>query len=237
MFFSMNELSRNWNVYPTTILHVGAHEAEELEQYERLQCKKIYWVEAQPNKVNALKQRLNPNLHEVIEAAVWDQDGIELDLIVASNSESTSLLEFNTHKESYPEIGESQRFKIKTQTLESIIANDAKPDFVNLDIQGVELRALKGYEKRLSDVKWIYTEVNRKELYTGCALVSEIDEYLSGQGFVRVCTRWWKDHGWGDALYIRTEKINSVTLLQRLRQSKVRIFWNLKNDLRIFLRR
>jgi len=233
----MNELSRNWNVFPSTILHVGAHEAEELEQYERLQCKRIYWVEAQPSKVNALKQRLNPNLHEVIEAAVWDQDGIELELIVASNSESTSLLEFNTHKVKYPKIGESDRFKIETKKLESIIKVDAKPDFINLDIQGVELRALKGYEKHLSNVKWIYTEVNKNELYTGCAMVSEIDMYLTEFGFIRACTRWWKNDGWGDALYIRAGEIDTFSLLQRLRQSKEQVFWELKNYLRMALRR
>jgi FkbM family methyltransferase len=237
MFFSMSELSQNWNVFPTTILHVGAHEAEELAQYELLQCERIYWIEAQPGKADALKQRLNPNLHEVIEAAIWDQDEIELELIVASNSESTSLLEFNTHKASYPKIGESERFKVKTKKLESIIGNNAKPDFINLDIQGVELRALKGYEKRLSDVKWIYTEVNKKELYTGCAMVSEIDEYLSEQGFTRACTRWWKNDGWGDALYIRAEEISAFSLLQRLRQSKEQTFWIFKNALRITLRR
>jgi hypothetical protein len=52
-------------------------------------------------------------------------------------------------------------------------------------------------------VKAVFTEVNTEEVYKGCALISQIDDFLSPLGFERVETVMWKNHPWGDALYIR----------------------------------
>ena len=78
-----------------------------------------------------------------------------------------------------------------------------KLNFVNLDIQGVELRALKSMEKYLSHVHYIYTEVNTEEVYKGCNLIGEIDAYLKGLGFVRVAQKIYSEYGWGDAFYMK----------------------------------
>ena len=57
---------------------------------------------------------------------------------------------------------------------------------------------------RLQDIKYakvIYLEVNEKELYNHCALITDIDEYLLKYNFKRILTKMTK-HGWGDALYV-----------------------------------
>ncbi len=71
----------------------------------------------------------------------------------------------------------------------------------NLDIQGVELLAMKGGLNALKHVEVIYTEVNEKELYKGCVRLEVLDDFLKNQGFKRVFTRMTQ-HGWGDAVYI-----------------------------------
>jgi hypothetical protein len=76
-------------------------------------------------------------------------------------------------------------------------------NFINLDIQGAELKALKGMEEYLHQIDYIYTEVNSDYVYEGCALIGEIDEYLQKFGLIRVETKWCGDYKWGDALYIR----------------------------------
>ncbi len=80
-----------------------------------------------------------------------------------------------------------------------------KINFINLDIQGVELNALKSMEKYLESpgIQYIFTEVNTEHVYKDCGLLSEIDEYLSRFGFERVETKMWLDCGWGDAFYMR----------------------------------
>ena len=49
----------------------------------------------------------------------------------------------------------------------------------------------------------IYTEVNEDYVYLECALISEIDSYLSTFDFVRVETSWYQNCKWGDAFYIK----------------------------------
>ena len=80
---------------------------------------------------------------------------------------------------------------------------DIDYNFLNLDIQGAELKALKGMEEYLDKVDYIYTEVNEDYVYKGCALVSELDEFLGKYGFTRVETSWAGNCKWGDAFYIK----------------------------------
>ena len=80
---------------------------------------------------------------------------------------------------------------------------DINYNFLNFDIQGAELKALKGMEEYLNKVDYIYTEVNCDYVYKNCALITEIDEYLSQFRLYRVETEWCQDFKWGDAFYIR----------------------------------
>jgi hypothetical protein len=87
--------------------------------------------------------------------------------------------------------------------LDEVIPEHTNFDFLTLDIQGAELEALKGMGRLISKVRWIFTEVNRREMYSGIPLVSDLDTFLSERGFSRVVTLW-NPAGWGDALYVRT---------------------------------
>ena len=65
-----------------------------------------------------------------------------------------------------------------------------------------ELEVFRGAGEFLDRVDFIMTEVNRDEVYEGCAQVEEIDKYLSKYKFKRVETSWDGDC-WGDALYLK----------------------------------
>ena len=206
MLIPVKVLKRFWGVNPQTIVHVGAHNAEELEDYKIAQWGPVTWIEAQPQKAQALSKRI-PSNHKIIEAAVWDVADIELNLNVMSNTESTSLLSLGTHAQEHPSVELSHTIPVKTKTLLQLLNGLPTPELIALDIQGVELRAIKGYGRKISEVKWIYCEVNKAELYKDCCLISELDEYLSKYGFKRAVTRWTA-HNWGDALYENRNLVN-----------------------------
>lgn len=215
MLVSVNELKRFWGVTPNSLVHVGAHNAEELEAYTKAGWHSVTWIEAQPDKVSQLA-RIIPSHHKLIEAAVWDIDDVSMDLNIMTNTESTSLLNLGTHATEHPEVVLESTIKVNTKTLSTLIPENNVPELLTLDIQGVELRALKGYKKSLGEVNWIYSEVNCRELYEGCGLVWDLDEYLSQFGFKRVVTKW-SDHGWGDALYVNKKvKVTSVLRVKQL---------------------
>ncbi|CAN1484506.1 fkbM_fam, methyltransferase, FkbM family [Candidatus Nanopelagicaceae bacterium] len=239
MLISINELVNDWNVNPESVLHVGAHEGEESTEYERHNWTPVIWIEAQPKLVQQLREKLNPVNHTVIEAAVFNVDDIELEFKISSNSQSSSLLNFGTHSRDYPEITFVEKLKVKTSRLDTILESGNIPEFINLDIQGVELPALESLGDLINKVRFIYTEVNRIGVYEGCSLIGEIDDFLNSHGFKKLTSRWHYLEGWGDALYVRKEQ-KPQSIVQLLR-SKFRLIMfykpQYKSILRAFLKK
>ena len=219
MLISVDELHNLWNVRPTGVVHVGAHLAEESKEYERFNWAPIIWIEAQPVLVEALKKKLDPTTNSVIEAAVWNKSDVELKLNVASNSQSTSLLDFGSHESSYPDVTFTESLTVKTKRLDEILNDYVCPNFINLDLQGVELQALEGLGQLIEKFDYIFVEVNKVEVYKQCTLVGSLDTFLDQSGFSRVTTRWVLGRGWGDALYIRNSASTRRSQRQKLETS------------------
>ena len=99
-----------------------------------------------------------------------------------------------------------------------------KYNFLNIDLQGYELNALKSLGNRLNDIDWIYTEVNSRTLYKNCTLLDELDLFLLKRGFRRVelyMTDWY----WGDAVYKREDLGKKEYLIKRIKI----MGWGIKN--------
>ena len=129
---------------------------------------------------------------------------------VSSNSQSSSLLELGSHTKDYPEVTYIEKNVVIAKRLDAVIPDSYSFDFINLDIQGAELSALRGLGKHLQNARYIYSEVNKKQVYIGCPHISDIDKFLQTYGFRRIATRWVFKKGWGDALWIKTDEIKSI---------------------------
>ena len=208
VLISVSELSRNWGVTPNGVLHIGAHLGEEAQEYEKFNWIPIIWVEAQPLLVKQLESKFQHPNHRVINAAIWHEDNVSLKLHVASNSMSSSLLEFGSHAISYPEIQYVNEIEVLTKRIDTLIDATEMPNFLNIDIQGAELAAIQSLGDLITKVDYIFVEVNKREVYKECTKVGDLDSFLEDKGFNRVTTRWYVKQGWGDALYIRKSKVN-----------------------------
>ena len=189
------------------VLHVGAHECEEASVYQNLGIpdKRVIWIDALQDKVDKAVSRGVPN---VFQAVMSDKDGEEVTFKRTNNDQSSSILEFGTHAKHYTWCVVTNRIIMKTTTIDVFMKerelDPANYDLWNFDVQGAELKALKGGEASLQHVKALYLEVNTEEVYKECAQIGEIDSYLAPFGFKRVITRLVSE-GWGDALYIKTQ--------------------------------
>ncbi len=185
------------------VLHVGAHECEELADYLRggVAVNDIDWVEANP----ALVARMAARGITVHNAAVSDVEA-ELPFHVTNNGQSSSLLKFGTHEASYPWCKVVETITVRTKRLDTLIVEKSIPmerrNFWNLDIQGAELSALRSAGDNINFADAIYVEVNTQEVYRGCGQLPELDTFLESKGFKREAIRM-TGAGWGDALYIR----------------------------------
>jgi len=211
-------MKRIFHVQPQTILHVGAHLGEELVDYIEAGwgSKKRIWVEAQSNLADNLRKKVSGDLDIVLEACVWSESGEEKVFNNATNSQSSSLLEFAEHSVDYPEITKMSETRMITIRLDDLLSKDEKIDLVNLDIQGAELEAIKGLGNLAANVKWIYTEVNWKYMYANCPLIDDIDSELEKIGFVRVATKKAFRASWGDALYVKEVHLPRLLNIRKL---------------------
>jgi len=201
MLIPLHSLVQKYKINFKGILHVGAHECEELNDYEKyLPRNQILWIEAMPHKVIECKQRYQ-NL--LIENAIVSDVVENVQFKISNNGQSSSMLDFGLHSHYHPDVHFVTGFDGTTSLLKDILPKyNIHYNFLNFDIQGAELKALKGMEEYLHKVDYLYSEVNSDYVYQGCALVTELDEYLKNFGLYRVETKW-TDCKWGDAFYIR----------------------------------
>lgn len=196
---------------PKGIIHLGAHLAEELEDYLYDGQKNVIWVEANPDLYDGLISRISNTTHLAFCELLSDVDGAEMKFNIAKNYyngnyQSSSVLEFGTHETHHPHIKMESSMILESKTINTIIEQNHLDynnyDFVNLDLQGYELPVIKGFGDNISKMKYIYTEVNTGDVYKDCTKLDELDNYLSNYGFERVEIKM-TDAEWGDALYIK----------------------------------
>lgn len=204
MLISLKELVEKYGMVVRGVLHVGAHECEELAIYNAENIHNVHWIEAMPHKVELVQSRGIQNVHQ---AVVDEVDGAKVQFNITNNGMSSSLLEFGSHAQSHPNVGVVATCTVCTTRLDTLFQARNIPiesiNFVVLDIQGVELRALKSMEKHLAGIDYVYTEVNTEEVYKGCDQMKDIDAFLAEHGFGRVEQNIYEQFGWGDAFYIR----------------------------------
>ena len=202
MLIDFNIVKNKYGITPHGVFHVGMHKAEEYPIYKSAGVSTIVFVEANKELAHAWK---NDDEHcYVVHAAVSDKVE-EVEFHITNNGESSSILELGDHAKIYPHIVNIETVKMKTTTIDAINHkigyNEQAWNVLNLDIQGAELKALMG----ISDWRFIdavFTEVNYREMYIGCALEPEITKFLEEKGFKKV-EEVDTGAGWGDALYIR----------------------------------
>ncbi|MFN0012132.1 MAG: FkbM family methyltransferase [Phycisphaerales bacterium] len=213
-------LSR-FRVPPRGVIHVGAHEGQELPAYQRFGFVNQVWIEPQPDLFARLRARLpaSPTIR-AFHTACGEVPG-EADMHVLANNDglSNSLLEPRLHLEAHPQYPRGGTVRVKVVPLDDLLAREgldpAAYSLLAVDVQGYELHVLRGAPRTLAAMDAVLCEVNTREMYAGCALLPQIDEHLANAGFTRVITDM-STRGYGDALYVRPAV---VTTMQRIRQA------------------
>ena len=186
------------------VIHIGAHYGEEVSNYVNLGINNIVLFEPLEENFEILKNNvsnLNANIKGYCAALGNKNENVNM-FLSSNNLESSSILKPKVHLYLHPEVVFDNQQSVEMKRLDDFSFKDY--NFMNLDVQGYEMEVLKGAEKTLEYVDYLYCEVNRDEVYEGNAYIGEIDEYLSNYKMRRVETSWWCDGPWGDAFYIRS---------------------------------
>jgi FkbM family methyltransferase len=194
------------------VIQVGAHHGQEDPIWIAAGIKHRVYFEPVGANFEILKQRVRPDGVNVLafETALGNINGfLPMNIETSNGGQSCSLLTPREHLAIRPDIEFTHKETVKVRRLDDIVSY-AFPawfcagdyNFLFMDAQGYELHVLYGAEHTLRGIDYIFTEINRGEVFDGCARVEMLDSYLAKFGFSRVETIW---HGglWGDGFYIR----------------------------------
>src|SRR5579864_1953355 len=126
MEIDLHYLINKYNLKLKGVLHVGAHECEEMGYYENyLPRSKILWIEALEDKVN-LNKRRHPGV--LIENCVVSDKVEKVMFNRSNNDQSSSILQLGTHSIHHPTIHYVSSYEVETVRLEDILSKDEYKD-------------------------------------------------------------------------------------------------------------
>lgn len=209
MLIPFKTLLAKYQFTPTGVFHIGASTGQEAKDYFNSGAENVIWVEAIPQVFKQLERNIQEFPRMVaINECIADVDGKEMTFNISNNeAQSSSLLELDYHKTDHPDVFYTEKIQVVTKRVDTLLKerklNLEDYNFLNIDLQGAELMALKGMGDELHKVKYAYLEINKKHLYKDCPLVDEIIEYMNSFGFVLVEIQYCGNFSWGDSFFIK----------------------------------
>lgn len=203
------------------IFDIGSCEGEDSIRYAREFPKsRIYAFEPLPANMAILQRQVKAYGATQVEAfaiALSDEAG-RAAFYVSSGSpahlpstedweygnKASSLLPPEGTREHYPWLKFDHSIEVPTETLAAFCAARGinRIDFIHMDVQGAELKVLRGAGDMLPRIRAIWLEVERVALYGGQPLAEEVEAFMEENGFVKRLDTLGQVTG--DQLYIRS---------------------------------
>jgi FkbM family methyltransferase len=192
------------------ILEAGSCNGDDTSRFvERWPDSTVYAFEPVPSAFAVTAQR-TASLPQVrrFPLALSDRVGVaKMHVSSAADGgyrpDSSSLLAPVEHLEMAPDVRFTEEIEVPTTTIEAWAEreNVARIDFMWLDMQGMELPALQHAGRVLDTTTAICMEVNRRELYAGCATYPEVMSWMKAKRFRPVIQR--VSANFGNVLFVR----------------------------------
>lgn len=166
---------------------IGAHRFQEMRLIQRVfpRLQQIYLFEPLPDLQPALKAlaAADPRIR-VFPVAISDRDGHAQFHVTDNDGESSSLLNFGSHSQLFPEVHVQRTLQVTTRRLDTVIAEHGlrPPDVLLVDVQGAEHQVLAAMgPELLEQVRLIYTEVSTDRVYESGGLLPDVEALLASR--------------------------------------------------------
>lgn len=182
LLFLKKELGFNFN----TIIDVGAATGKYSKAAHFIfPDAKIYAFEPILDSFRKLESMASTvNNMQCFNLALSDEDGEE-EFHLNEFSYSSSLLQMTTtHKEIFPITKNETTVKVKTSKIDTILSDIGQGSaFLKMDVQGAELRVLKGATNSLEKIDVVQLEVGFMNFYKGQTSPEDLIVFLKSFGF------------------------------------------------------
>ena len=163
------------------LIHIGAHEGQEIYYYEQYDFEKIYFVEPIKECVDVIKNKikLKPR-YQVFNCALGSEDKLEkFHVADGHDSGSSSLLPPRKSDITFSKTIDVEVKQFTSLGLENI-------DTAVIDTQGYEIEVLKGFNKKIYDLNIAIVEFANYEGYINQPKYKKLNKFMKEKGFVPV---------------------------------------------------
>lgn len=227
-----------------TILDIGGCEGEESIRYSRLfPNATIFIFEPLPSNQELIKRNIEAyhlNNVTLLPVALSDVDGRSKFYVSSGHPEeenkdldwdfgnkSSSLLEPHDLK-NHQWLEFKNEIVVPTMTLSKFMMENKleKVDFLHMDVQGAELKVLKGAKDKLRGIKAIWLEVADVSMYKNQVLRRELESFMKKNGFTLVKTEM--DGASGDQFYVNKNTSSVFSFYSEIKKSIKNIYFKKK---------
>jgi len=163
------------------ILHVGTNDGYEMQFYRSMGIEHLAGVEPLPSAIAKFRDKY----HDIplLEFALSDYNGnAPLIVVLPGDGQGSSLYKESTP---HPDYDYSTTVQVEVRRGDSLNLDWSLYDCMVMDVQGMELQALKGFGERLKGFRMLSIECSIDPVYVGEAPASEVEAYLASMGFER----------------------------------------------------
>jgi len=197
---------------PEGILQVGASYGQELHSFLVNGVTRGVFIEPLEAPFRFLAENCSKIPGFVaVNTLCTDETGKTYTFYVASNQGmSSSILQPASHLTQFEDVKFNEKIEVVSNRLEDVIEFLERNghqhvtmglDTLYMDTQGAELKVLLGAGRVLKNIRYIFTEVTRNELYKGAPSLQELISFLDSVGFT-LNNVYFNRAQYGDALFI-----------------------------------
>ncbi len=159
------------------IFDIGAHEGRRTSLYQYLGAK-VLAVEPQSEVYSVLEDRfLNAKKITVLNKAVSDVEGKE-EIMIGNYSEVSSLSnDFIQRLPNLSELTWDKKEWVEITTLDILIQTYGVPNYIKIDVEGYEVKVLKGLSTAVDKISFEYNFPFKKETQLCITIISQLGNY------------------------------------------------------------
>lgn len=202
MLLDFTELVKKYDMKIKGIVHIGAHYGQEHNLYKSIGVEKIVYFEPLKNNFEKLRENIKDDSLLFNLALGNENKEIEMYVENANQGMSSSVLKPLVHLTQYPHIKFETKEVVQMKKLDDVSFDKSEYNLITIDVQGFELEVFKGSIQFLEGVDYIFSEVNRDEVYENCTKIDDLTTFLNSFGFELVEINW-VGGSWGEGLYIK----------------------------------
>tara|TARA_B100002019_G_scaffold278561_1_gene279513 strand:- start:605 stop:1354 length:750 start_codon:yes stop_codon:yes gene_type:complete len=195
-----------------SLIHIGGHKGEEIEEYKSLDLKNVIYVEPIKKFAKEIENKTkNLENFSVLAIGLGSEDK-EGEINIAEDNHSGSSSIFSPRPSSIEFVQKEKIIVKKFSSLDLPVL-----DLAIIDTQGYELEVLKGFEEKINDFKFLIVEFSNYEGYIGQVTYNQLNKFLNSTNFfmisqiknVKKVLKNKNGGSYGDALYVNSNYLSS----------------------------